>query len=607
MNSKFASSSASLVSCLVATLLGGRGSCRAMAFSYACIFATLLGCDDGTSATSETGAVSTSSSSELVNSQQDDFKLGVDRLFRQSSSDSIAVGQLALYHLNQWLLKSSDETGWKPHPLTQRIPRNLAAIQPLQELNRNRFSVDDFKYLQGRIWQREVVAAVTERPLDEPLAGEIAQQAKSLSEDDAKQLLLANQLFDWLIRNVQLDAMATIDEAELASNKALPAERGIAGPGYTHYSWETLLFGHGDSFERARLMMELCRQAKIDSVLVSVRPKEGAAKPWAVAVLIGKDAYLFDPQLGMPLPAANHQGVATLTQLQQDPALLRQLDLDAKDSYWVKEEDLKSLEVIISASPEELSQRMARLEKQLPESRRLSTSVDISKLETRLKDFPQLGQLSLWRVPFESYLYHTGRGLRLNTDEEFRQEWERETMYLFGPVAFQISRPNQFLPTTIISQARQLELAGKFETTDAGPGAIPLLMESRPPERAIEDLPYSTQMQRQVGLEGQLAKDPVVRRKQLEYFASCIQRQRENVSYWIGLCQYEKKNFPVAIDWLQKRTLDGNAENFWTSGARFNLARCHEILGQTDAAVKLYRADSPQSYGNRLRAKWLTE
>ncbi|GAG96848.1 unnamed protein product, partial [marine sediment metagenome] len=41
-------------------------------------------------------------------------------------------------------------------------------------------------------------------------------------------------------------------------------------------------------------------------------------------------------------------------------------------------------------------------------------------------------------------------------------------------------------------------------------------------------------------------------------------------------------------------------------GARYNLARAYEVAGQLDKARAIYLADqSPQSHGNRLRARWL--
>ena len=60
-----------------------------------------------------------------------------------------------------------------------------------------------------------------------------------------------------------------------------------------------MLYGRGDYAERAKLMMLMLRQMEIDSVLLTVGE---TAKPWAVAVSIGKEYYLFDTKLGLPIP-----------------------------------------------------------------------------------------------------------------------------------------------------------------------------------------------------------------------------------------------------------------------------------------------------------------
>ncbi len=47
----------------------------------------------------------------------------------------------------------------------------------------------------------------------------------------------------------------------------------------------------------------------------------------------------------------------------------------------------------------------------------------------------------------------------------------------------------------------------------------------------------------------------------------------------------------------------------WQAAARYNLARCYEAEGQLAKAIEIYESDtdSPQSHGNRLRARWLKD
>jgi tetratricopeptide (TPR) repeat protein len=71
--------------------------------------------------------------------------------------------------------------------------------------------------------------------------------------------------------------------------------------------------------------------------------------------------------------------------------------------------------------------------------------------------------------------------------------------------------------------------------------------------------------------------------------------------------QFEKGDYENAITWLKQALPDDSGDKPWSGGARYNLARCYESLGKKEEAIKLYRSDdSPQKYGNRLRAKWLS-
>src|SRR5690606_21550412 len=78
--------------------------------------------------------------------------------------------------------------------------------------------------------------------------------------------------------------------------------------------------------------------------------------------------------------------------------------------------------------------------------------------------------------------------------------------------------------------------------------------------------------------------------------------------YWLGLLSYDRGNYEIAIDWLGERTLDQNRSSRWANGARYNLARAQEALGNTEEAIKLLESDpkdAPQRHGNLLRAKQL--
>jgi tetratricopeptide (TPR) repeat protein len=79
-------------------------------------------------------------------------------------------------------------------------------------------------------------------------------------------------------------------------------------------------------------------------------------------------------------------------------------------------------------------------------------------------------------------------------------------------------------------------------------------------------------------------------------------------SYWVGLLSYDRGNYDVAASWLGKRSLEKEPKGKWANGARYNLARTYEALGQLDQAIRLLKSDpddAPQKHGNLLRAKQL--
>jgi hypothetical protein len=90
---------------------------------------------------------------------------------------------------------------------------------------------------------------------------------------------------------------------------------------------------------------------------------------------------------------------------------------------------------------------------------------------------------------------------------------------------------------------------------------------------------------------------------------SLILEGKLDASYWLGLITYERADYPTAADYFYTRTLRAWPDSPWTHGARYNLARTAEAMGEIGEAVKAYRAgaNAPDAAGQLLRAKWLQE
>jgi hypothetical protein len=94
-----------------------------------------------------------------------------------------------------------------------------------------------------------------------------------------------------------------------------------------------------------------------------------------VAVRVGQELYLFDPQLGLPIPAPGGIKVdqagqldiypATLSQAATNVEVLRQMDVPSGRSYPVKTSQAKQVVVLIEASPTYLARRMKLIESRL--------------------------------------------------------------------------------------------------------------------------------------------------------------------------------------------------------------------------------------------------
>src|SRR5690606_32524349 len=109
---------------------------------------------------------------------------------------------------------------------------------------------------------------------------------------------------DWTIRNIQLD-----DEPSRIISAT--SEKGVPMT-----MREVLLFGHGDYLHRAAVFMLLARQANLPVVLLALPDsrRDDGLRPWVTALLVDDDLYLFDTELGLPIPGPDGKGVATLAQ-----------------------------------------------------------------------------------------------------------------------------------------------------------------------------------------------------------------------------------------------------------------------------------------------------
>lgn len=450
--------------------------------------------------------------------------------------------------LDQWVRDQKPLTDWQLDPMVAASPEPLLELLRLIKVEELEFPPSDTFALLEAVWLRDV-----------------SNWARGDAIDELDQ---AKRLFDWTVRNVQLEW-----------------ERGAdpGASGLLQKPWETLLFGRGTPTDRAWLFILLARQQRIDAALMacvdSTVAGQPAPRPWVLGVLSQGEVYLFDPTLGLPIPApdgitrdaAGRLAIqpATLSQVAGNEALLEALHVDAKRRYPVKSSQVQNVVALVEASPAYLAQRMKLLESQLAGDEKLVLTTNPSAQAERFKASRQVADAQLWPVPYQALVQESQLGRK-------RLEWQQYQLmpFLIGPSPY-------------LWKARQLHFKGLL----AGEaGATTFYQAARPSDRQL-----------------------VSEQADANLKATAI-RSKMAASYWLGLIAAHEGNFTAAVDWLSKRTLEYSPpkeieapENPWTPGARYNLARVYEAEGQIAKAIEVYRsnADSPAGHGSLLRARWL--
>ncbi|HEX3600123.1 MAG TPA: hypothetical protein VHU84_08265 [Lacipirellulaceae bacterium] len=469
----------------------------------------------------------------------------------EPTPDDTVLGQVLTW-LNQWIRQSSPPDEWKRDGLLDTLPAELAADATLapyislstpEGLTAKSFPAHEGRIIQEAIWLRD-----------------ISRWAHGDAFDDVGR---AEALFDWTIRNIQL-------------------ESDVDTP--PHRPWHTLIYGQGTADQRAWVFAELCRQQGLTVVMVGVplnksgAAKSGAPQPddkssspsdldyWLPALFSKGQLYLFDTRLGLAIASSDGKGVATLDEVVKDDSLLRKFDLEGT-AYPITSELAKGAQIFIVADPFQLTRRASQLESSLSGEDHLALAAKPTELATQLKSVPGAATASLWAYPFKTLRDQLNLGKPIRLSEALA----------FEPFAV---RP-------ALWKARTRHFQGRHKpATEPGGEAIDDHQEAarfymskavRPPDREFADLP-STDRQ------------------------AVIASAKLNAAYWLGLLSYDDGKFDVAAEWFARPELSKDTSP-WKTGAHYNIARSLEAQDKIDEAIPMLSADkSPQEQGDKLRA-----
>jgi len=186
--------------------------------------------------------------------------VGVDASLRVRPADAAAA-------FTEWLRQPDCLDAVPAEALSDEgraLVARLLGAEAAKDIDATRFSAFDAAHVRDAL-------------LDFAAAGRLAKGAT----DDLDR---AVRVFDYVARTVSTAGASSVEVPMTA--------------------YEAHLFGRGSAAERTLLFANLLRQLRLDAVVLRPADGGGEAGPWWVGVLLGDGVYLFDPELGLPVPAA---------------------------------------------------------------------------------------------------------------------------------------------------------------------------------------------------------------------------------------------------------------------------------------------------------------
>ena len=470
-----------------------------------------------------------------------------DMIGWEPSPDESALLQM-VDRLNQWWRNLTNPMkGWQLDPMIEQLPESLRSQEPIsslltpEALTNGGFQQWEMRLLQQAIWLRD-----------------ISSWAKGDALSDVE---VAAMLFDWTVRNIQLDR---------------PGADTII-----HHPWQALMYGHGSAEDRAWVFAELCRHQQLDVVMLATLTDEGEPQWWLSALLSEGQLHLFDSRLGLPIPSSDQESVATLAEVMEKPELLDSLSVDGAEPYplnasMFRDSQTTRISAWTVATHLQLARRTAELQRLFSTEEFVTLAADDARVAADLQELEQLGDVSLWPFPFQSLV-----------DEQNMSEDERKRA---------VPRFLIFAQRPKLWKARVLHFQGDKD--------IPLSERNDPLAQADFGHRKATELyqDRTVRISERILRS-LDRTKQAIYRVA-----KMDAGYWLALLKSAQGNHSVARHWLETQTLGSAPKGPWRNGARYNLARTYEELGELEKAIELLEADeSPQRLGNLLRARRLRE
>ena len=553
------------------------------------------------------------------------------------NADLSQATSACIYNFNQWIEKHDDDSQWVTPSLLSALPIHLAGTGLVNNVGAKRFFPPDVNYLQEMSWISQIARWIQANEVDHRKIWDDHIPASVQREDRAK-LQKVLRMFDWTVRNVQLEPLLEYPEVPEGETRTAP-ELGMPGPGYSMAVRDILVFGKGDWWQRARVLALLARQVDVSVILLGLPADFGEAKqPWLTACLIGDQLYLLDVKDGLPVLTEDGAAIATLHGLRQNQkyaVTLLPASIEASG-----EEMLSGLVGLIEADVMSVSHRMAILEKYLTGDRQMKLTTMPNTLSRELRTKHAIEKSEIWVPTYEYYAFATALNARISEGDA-------------GVIAFLKEKQDyQILEDMYqLKEGRFKSFRGLFDDFEIGVGqetqrgSKTLLMSSRLSQDKIVKVTTDRQVQEELGYVRPDEMSLTAWQENLRRTKLIFVKTKDMASYMIGMIHMEQGNYSDAIDWLERRTLqigvddtppaslDPNqnpiAQNpsldllsglvgqnstpevnrleksIYDTSARYNLARCYLALGDYQRAKELLEDDAFDAAQKRGNAKLL--
>lgn len=496
--------------------------------------------------------------------------------------------------LNYWSKNVVESDSWKPSALLESVSGKLRTIDFSTRMNKLEFGEPECEFLLQCQMMKDVGKWVVERPYRDSLFTPWLESQKTvLAADDWSQLETTLKLFDWSVCNVGIEGQSK-DAMRLVTNSELPYND--SAPTYRQLPWQTMMFGRGDTWERARVFTQLAFIQGIDCVVLALPSLSGATENaslrlWCIGVPIGGELYLFEPQWGLPIPIQSKEGIATLREAKENPDVLRRAKLPGRfEEYPVTQADLKNLFALIDAEPFALGRTMHTLERSITGENRVRLSMDTDALEQRLTKMEPNLSIRLWNVPWIAHAYNQSVRERLNDKSPFSMSY----IEAFGA----------FIMDTPICRARTLHFKGQFDNSVEATGALRSYMDVRVDEQTLKDMEFDKEIQASLGVIKQPGEPMENFQFRVAQARQYFRRSKFDVAIFLAMLNCDLGKLDTANDWLQKRLLMTAGTERWHAHAHYLLGRNYEEQGKTAESFKEYEFEnSPQEAGNRIRIR----